>query len=109
MLSPASSRGAQSSEPPEGVRALLGELDRIARLPLARSVTAPAAVYTSPAFFAWEAEHVFAADWMCVAHASQIPRPGDFLNLDLLGEPLTVVRGLDGSIRVLSRVCPHRG
>src|SRR5215831_3103964 len=109
MLSLASSRGAQSSEPPEGVRGILAELDRIARLPLARSVTGPAAAYTSPAFFAWEAEHVFGAEWMCLAHASQIPEPGDFLNLDLLGEPLTVVRGLDGIIRVLSRVCPHRG
>jgi phenylpropionate dioxygenase-like ring-hydroxylating dioxygenase large terminal subunit len=88
---------------------ILAELDRIARLPLARSMTAPAAAYTSSAFFAWEVEHVFGADWMCVAHASQIPEPGDFVNLDLLGEPLAVVRGLDGAIRVLSRVCPHRG
>jgi len=43
-----------------------------------------------------------------VAHVSQVPNPGDFLNLDLLGEPLIVVHGKDDAIRVLSRVCPHR-
>ena len=91
------------------VRELLQELDRCARLPLSRSVTNPAAAYTSPEFFAWELEHVFRAEWLCVAHASQIPQIGDFLNLDLLGEPLTVVRGRDRAIHVLSRVCPHRG
>ena len=32
------------------------------------------------------------AGWQCVAHLSQIPSAGDFLNLDLLGEPLIVVR-----------------
>jgi phenylpropionate dioxygenase-like ring-hydroxylating dioxygenase large terminal subunit len=91
------------------VEQILADLDRIARLPLARSETAPAAAYTSPEFFAWETTHVFAADWMCVAHASQLPGPGDFVNVDLLGEPLTVVRDQRGVIRVLSRVCPHRG
>ena len=46
---------------------------------------------------------------MSSAHISQIPAPGDFLNVDLLGEPyLIVVHAKDGSIRVLSRVCPHR-
>jgi phenylpropionate dioxygenase-like ring-hydroxylating dioxygenase large terminal subunit len=91
------------------VREILADLDRIGRLPLARSETAPAAAYTSPEFFAWETTNVFGADWMCLAHASQVPGPGDFINLDLLGEPLTVVRDRQGALRVLSRVCPHRG
>ncbi len=79
-----------------------------AELPLNRAVTIPAGAYTSGAFFEWETEHLFRAEWMCVAHISQIPAPGDFLNIDLLGEPLIVVHGKDGGVRVLSRVCPHR-
>lgn len=76
--------------------------------PLARATTLPAQAYTSEEFFAWEVEHVMRAGWQCVAHVSQISAPGDFLNLDLLGEPLIVVRGKDGEVRALSRVCPHR-
>jgi phenylpropionate dioxygenase-like ring-hydroxylating dioxygenase large terminal subunit len=76
--------------------------------PLNRATTLPAQAYTSEDFFAWELDHVLRAGWQCVAHISQIPSPGDFLNLDLLGEPLIVVRGKDQSVRVLSRVCPHR-
>ena len=78
------------------------------RLPLNRATTLPAQAYTSEEFFAWETEHLLRAGWQCVAHVSQIPSPGDFLNLDLLGEPIIVVRGKDETVRILSRVCPHR-
>lgn len=88
---------------------LLAELQRCADLPLEESTTLPPEAYTSEAFYRWEIERVFRPEWLAVAHVSQIPTPGDFLNLDLLGEPLIVVRGKEGSVRVLSRVCPHRG
>ena len=76
--------------------------------PLSRATTLPAQAYTSEEFFEWEMKHVLRAGWQGLAHVSQIPEPGDFLNLDLLGEPLIVVRGKDNAIHVLSRVCPHR-
>lgn len=79
-----------------------------AALPLNRATTLPAQAYTSEDFFAWELNHVLRSGWQCVAHISQVPAPGNFLNLELLGEPLIVVRGKDETIRVLSRVCPHR-
>jgi phenylpropionate dioxygenase-like ring-hydroxylating dioxygenase large terminal subunit len=92
--------------------ASVGEIQRgiaeAAELPLARARTLPAAAYTSEEFFDWEVAHLLRGGWQCVAHVSQIPEPGDFLNLDLLGEPLIAVRGKDGAVRVLSRVCPHR-
>jgi len=76
--------------------------------PLNRATTLPAQAYTSEEFFAWEVRHLLRAGWQCLAHVSQVPHPGDFLNLDLLGEPLILVHGKDETIRVLSRVCPHR-
>ena len=76
--------------------------------PLARARTIPAQAYTSEDFFEWETANLLRGGWQCVAHASQIPEAGDFLNLDLLGEPLIVVRDKSGGIRTLSRVCPHR-
>ncbi len=88
----------------ETVRGLAAAAD----LPLARARTIPAAAYTSTAFHDWEVGCLLRGGWQCVAHVSQIPLPGDFLNLDLLGEPLIVVRDKDGAVRVLSRVCPHR-
>jgi len=101
----ASSRTAQD---PASVGAIQRGILETAELPLAQARTLPAAAYTSEDFFDWEVAHLLRAGWQCVAHVSQIPAPGDFLNLDLLGEPLVAVHGKDGGIHVLSRVCPHR-
>ena len=62
-----------------------------ADLPLNRARTIPAQAYTSEEFFEWEVTCLLRAGWQCVAHVSQIPEPGDFLNLDLLGEPIIIV------------------
>ena len=90
------------------VTEILAEIQRLARLPLPQAITLPPQAFTSQEFFDWEVSHLFQSDWMSVAHVSQLPKPGDFINLDLLGEPLAVVHGRDGVVRVLSRVCPHR-
>jgi hypothetical protein len=87
---------------------ILNELQRCADLPLQQAGTLSAEVYTNEDFYQWELENIFQPEWICLAHVSQIPKPGDFLNIDLLGEPLIVVRGKDHQVRVLSRVCPHR-
>jgi phenylpropionate dioxygenase-like ring-hydroxylating dioxygenase large terminal subunit len=87
---------------------VLNELQRCADRPLQQAGTLPAEVYTDEDFYQWELENIFQPEWICLAHVSQIPEPGDFLNIDLLGEPLIVVRGKDNQVRVLSRVCPHR-
>ncbi len=88
---------------------VLDDIQRTAALPLEDAITLPPEAYTSEAFHQWEIDHVFTPEWQCLAHISQIPNAGDFLSLDLLGEPLIVVHGKDGAIRVLSRTCPHRG
>lgn len=100
-----SSRTAQN---PMSLAQIQKEIRAAAALPLARATTLPAQAYTSEEFFEWETGHLLRGSWQCVAHISQIPNAGDFLNVDLLGEPLIVVRGKDNSLNVLSRVCPHR-
>lgn len=102
------SEGYRHARPSTSLDALLSEIKSTAALPLAQSRTLPAEAYTSEAFLDWEVEHVLGEGWQGLAHISQIPKPGDFINLDVLGEPLIVVHGKDGVIRVLSRVCPHR-
>lgn len=98
-------RGAHDGRPLEEI---LRDIRETAALPLPRSRTLPREAYTDPAFLDWEVKSVLGAGWLCLAHRSQIPSPGDFINLDVLGDPVIVVHGKDGVVRVLSRVCPHR-
>src|SRR5579859_974142 len=74
---------------------------------LPHAVTLPPAAYTSQAFFDLEMERIFRREWLPVGHVGQIPEVGDYFAIDLLNDPLVVVRGPD-RIRVLSRVCLHR-
>ncbi len=69
----------------------------------------PPEFYTSADLFELEKESVFLKSWICVGRADEIPEPGDFYTLDIIGEPLIVVRTQDGSCKVLSNVCRHRG
>lgn len=101
-------RGGRTSQTPMSVEEIQRAIEAVADQPLALATTLPAQAYTSEAFFDWEASHLLRQEWHAVAHISQIPQPGDFLNFDLLGEPLIIVQGKDGEVRVLSRVCPHR-
>jgi phenylpropionate dioxygenase-like ring-hydroxylating dioxygenase large terminal subunit len=80
-----------------------------AERPLLQGVTFPPKAYTDPDFYEFEVENILKRQWHAVGHVSQTPNPGDYFNLELLGEPMVVVRGKDSQIRVLSRVCPHRG
>lgn len=91
------------------IEQLTREISDTAALPLERAQTLPAAVYTSAEWHAFERERVLPQEWLSVAHVSQVPRRGDFVRIDVLGEPMLVVRGKDDRVRVLSRVCRHRG
>jgi phenylpropionate dioxygenase-like ring-hydroxylating dioxygenase large terminal subunit len=68
----------------------------------------PRQCYTSPAFFEFEREAVFARNWVCVGRADQI-EPGNALSVSVAGEPLFIVRSETGDIRAMGAVCRHRG
>jgi len=76
--------------------------------PLPQATTLPPRCYVDPDFYAREVERIFRREWLCVARADQLPKAGDFISFELFGDPLVAVRGDDGEIRVLSRVCRHR-
>jgi nitrite reductase/ring-hydroxylating ferredoxin subunit len=65
--------------------------------------------YREPAFFALERERVLRPGWHAVARWDALPEAGEHMPVDLLGEPILVVRGEDGTLRAFSNVCPHRG
>ncbi|MFH8990476.1 aromatic ring-hydroxylating dioxygenase subunit alpha [Streptomyces sp. NPDC017940] len=91
-----------------GLPSLLGELARLAALPLELGETLPARAYTSADFHRLEGERIFGSDWVCVGHVDQVAGPGDYLRTDVLGAPLVITRDENGDLHALSRVCRHR-
>lgn len=90
----------------ESIREVLRAcLDR----PHERAWGMPAGFYTSPEFLALEVDELFRKEWVCIGRVEEAAAPGDYWTADLLGEPLLVVRGEDGGVRVYSNVCRHRG
>ena len=41
--------------------------------------------YHSPAFLELEKEHVFRTHWQIVGHISDVPEPGNYLTMDVVG------------------------
>lgn len=94
---------------PPLAQSLCQRLTALAALPAEEAMSLPAACYTSAELLELEQEWIFRREWVCIAHAGELPNPGDYLCTELVGEPLLVVRGQDHEIRVLSNVCRHRG
>ena len=69
----------------------------------------PGAFYTDPAQFQSECNGVLRRSWHCLGREDEIPGAGDYFTVQLLNEPILVVRGDDGEIRALANVCRHRG
>jgi phenylpropionate dioxygenase-like ring-hydroxylating dioxygenase large terminal subunit len=69
----------------------------------------PPWAYTSEEWFDYEKESVYARSWLCLGRAGFLERPGDYYTITINDDPLIVVKGGDGQIRVLSAVCQHRG
>ena len=88
---------------------LMGEtLQATATMPDDRPMGLSGNFYTSPEFFEFEKTHLLRKGWHCLGRSDEVPKPGDYFTIELLNEPLLVVRGNDGNIRVLSNVCRHR-
>ena len=79
------------------------------RLPLRQASTLPSWVYTSTEWWQRELKTVFANQWLFAAREEDIPAPGDYVRVDMVGQPLIVVRDRAGGIRALSASCRHRG
>ena len=97
---------ARREDAVESVReALRACLDR----PHGQAWGMPAGFYTSPEFLALEVDELFRKEWVCIGRVEEAAAPGDYWTVDLLGEPLLVVRGEDGRLKVYANVCRHRG
>ena len=77
-------------------------------VPFAQARAMPKSVYTDPGFLALEQERIFRRDWLCAGRAEALPNPGDYLTMQIAGEPVIVLRDRDGAVRAMSNVCRHR-
>lgn len=66
-------------------------------------------VYTDPQVFDLEMDRIFGRAWLYIGHASQVPKPGDFMTTEMGRQPVIMTRHNDGSIHVLLNRCAHRG
>lgn len=65
--------------------------------------------YTDPDIWTLDVQRVLSNKWHLVGHVAQIPAPGDYLLVDILGESIIVVRTRGDEVRALYNVCRHRG
>lgn len=65
-------------------------------------------LYVSPDVLDVEKEMLFMREWLAVGRAERIPNPGDWFTVDIMEEPIIVVRDKEGAVRSMSAVCQHR-
>jgi phenylpropionate dioxygenase-like ring-hydroxylating dioxygenase large terminal subunit len=69
----------------------------------------PASAYTDPGHFRQEMEQIFLKLPLLAALTAEMPKPGDYKSLELMGKPVLVTRRSDGSVAAMLNVCTHRG
>ena len=69
----------------------------------------PGWCYHNPALLELEKQHVFREHWQIACHVSDIPEPGNYLAMDVVGERALILRGQDGAVRAFHNICRHRG
>lgn len=84
------------------------ELRQNVSVPFNQAHAMPKSVYTSQEFLDLEIEHIFKKDWFCAGRAETLKNKGDYLTLELAGQPIMVLRDGDGQIHAQSNVCLHR-
>ncbi|MCK6627374.1 MAG: ring-hydroxylating oxygenase subunit alpha [Anaerolineae bacterium] len=74
-----------------------------------RSYSLPARAYTQPGYLDIEQEAIFYKSWQYVCHLEQLRQPGDYIAIDIQGQPIIALRDRAGVLRAFYNVCRHRG
>lgn len=68
----------------------------------------PAARYTDPAFARLEADRLWKRAWQMACRLDEIPRVGDFVEYEITGQSVLVVRETETSVKAYFNACRHR-
>jgi phenylpropionate dioxygenase-like ring-hydroxylating dioxygenase large terminal subunit len=66
-------------------------------------------IYSDPEIARLEQRRIFDRVPVLAAHTSQLPKPDDFVTIDLPGNRVLLVRQEDGRIKAFVNACRHRG
>lgn len=69
----------------------------------------PTFIYTSQDWYDREIKEIFRKEWLCVGRVEMVATRGDYYTLEVVGDPIIIVRGRDDKIRAFLNVCRHRG
>jgi fatty-acyl-CoA synthase len=65
-------------------------------------------LYTDPAIFEAELEHIWYRTWVFVGHESEVPEPNDYVLKSIGPQPVIMSRDKQGEIHLLLNRCTHR-
>jgi glycine betaine catabolism A len=71
--------------------------------------TLPSNWYFDADIFRREQESIFWREWLCVGRDEELPAPGDYRVVDVVGQSVLLVRNRQGHLRAFYNVCRHRG
>ncbi|MGH7871220.1 MAG: aromatic ring-hydroxylating oxygenase subunit alpha [Candidatus Binatia bacterium] len=77
------------------------------QVPLKEASTPPSSWYTDGRIYDLEISEIFSCSWQFIGCSEQVQKPGQFLTSQVSGEPILVVRGIDGALRGFFNVCRH--
>jgi len=72
-------------------------------------LTVPTRSYTDPERWANEVELIFMRLPLMLALSIELPNPGDYKAMEMVGRPVLLTREKDGKVRAFLNVCSHRG
>jgi len=64
--------------------------------------------YTDPDWYQRDLSAIFARSWQWVCHVEKLREPGQFLAVEIAGQPIVVLRDREGVLRAFYNVCKHR-
>lgn len=74
-----------------------------------RIMTVPTRSYTDPDQWQAEIELIFKRVPLMLALSCELPKPGDYKAMDVLGMPVLLTRDRDATVHAFLNVCSHRG
>ncbi|MGX8014202.1 aromatic ring-hydroxylating oxygenase subunit alpha (plasmid) [Mesorhizobium sp. ORM8.1] len=79
------------------------------RRPIDRSRHVPGEIYSSDEIYQLEIELIFKKEWIHVGRVEELAKPGDYLTVEIVGEPIIVTRDRKGDLNAFYNMCAHRG
>lgn len=65
--------------------------------------------FRDPSVFALEQQRLFEGGWVFACHASQLPKPHDYLTVSIGRQPMVISRDGQGRLRAFHNSCRHKG